>query len=178
MFRSLNIFRKSTRSASVDKQLAGEKVYELAERPAARGPKTVLMLEDDLDFARLIHLFLGSHSFRVTRASNGAEGLRHVVEKDFDILLCDMVMPHLPGDMFYLAVERIKPRLCNRFVFMTGHQADPKYDEFIRRVHGPMLWKPFLMSDLLCALQRIVEKNAPGFKPKTSGAPEESKWWM
>ncbi len=178
VFRRFNLFRTSPRAAAQGKQFTGERVYELTGEAAPRGPKKVLMLEDDLEFAKIIRMFLGSHSFRVTCVPNGADGLRHIMKEDFDIILCDMVMPNLPGDMFYLAVERTKPHLCSRFVFMTGHQADPKYDEFIRKVHGPMLWKPFLMADLLSALQRTLEKNSPNFKPKSTAEPQESKWWM
>ena len=52
----------------------------------------------------------------VTVASNGAEGLKKILATDFSIILCDTVMPNFPGDMFYLAVERVRPRLCQRFV--------------------------------------------------------------
>src|SRR5215813_2760786 len=117
----------------------GEVVYEMPRGSVAPRLKSVLMLEDDLALAEMIRVFLQSHSFRVTHVTNGAEGLRKILDNDFDIVLCDMVMPNLPGDMFYLAVERTKKHLCRRFVFMTGHHANPKYDEFIRQVKGPML---------------------------------------
>jgi DNA-binding NtrC family response regulator len=150
----------------------------MEEQAPPAGPKSILMLEDDLEFAKLIHMFLGNHSYRVTRVANGAEGLRQILDHDFDIILCDLVMPHLPGDMFYLAVERTKPHLCRRFVFMTGHQANPKYDEFIRKVRAPMLWKPFLMSDLLHAIERTLEKNSPEFARKSKDESQETQWWM
>jgi len=148
------------------------------DEAAPKRPKSILMLEDDLAFGEMIRGFLQSQGFRVTRVTNGAEGLRQIMDKDFDILLCDLVMPHLPGDMFYLAVERTKPHLCRRFVFMTGHQANPKYDEFIRKVKGSMLWKPFLLADLLSAIERTVQKDVAPSKPKVPPKDQESKWWM
>ena len=30
-------------------------------------------------------------------------------------------MPTMAGDMFYLAVQKTKPQLCSRFLFVTGH---------------------------------------------------------
>ena len=154
-----------------------EKVHEMAHQTPTQ-PQSVLMLEDNVAFAALVRNFLEANSFRVTRVSSGVEGLRQIMERDFDILLCDMVMPELPGDMFYLAVERSKPHLCRRFVFMTGHQADPKYDAFIRKVKGPMLWKPFLLSDLLSMLRRTLEKNSPVPVRESQFAGREDKWWM
>ena len=130
-------------------------------------PESVLLLEDDAAFGESLQLFLESHSFVVTRVPNGAEGLRQIMASDFDIILCDMVMPSLPGEQFYLAVERTKPHLCKRFIFMTDHQADPKTEAFIRPVRGLMLWKPFRLADLLTAIAIAWKKvpEASGSRP-------------
>ena len=138
--------------------------------PASR-MKTVLMLEDDPHCAEMLRQFLTSHSFHVTWVTNGADGVRKVLDRDFDIVLCDLAMPHLPGDMFYMAVERTKAHLCHRFVFMTGYAANPKYEAFIRKVKAPVLFKPFLLSDLLNMIDLIWIRNC-AYKPKTRNVPE------
>ena len=60
-----------------------------------------------------------------------------------------MMMPTLPGDMFFRAVERMRPHLCSRFVFMTGHRGNQKVNDFINLVNGTILNKPFKVDDLL-----------------------------
>jgi CheY-like chemotaxis protein len=117
------------------------------------------MLEDDSHCAKMLRDFLESHSFRVTCVTNGADGVRQILDQDFDVVLCDLFMPHLPGDMFYMAVERTKPRLCRRFVFMTGYGANPKYEAFIDKVKAPVLLKPFLLSDLLGVIYGVLMQN-------------------
>ena len=135
--------------------------------------KTVLMLEDDPHCTKLLREFLESHSFRVTCVTNGADGVRQILDQDFDILLCDLFMPQLPGDMFYKAVERTKAHLCKRFIFMTGYGANPKYEAFVRKVKAPVLLKPFLLSDLLGVIYGILmqdcfcksqPRNTPGLR--------------
>ena len=121
--------------------------------------KTVLLLEDDPACAEMLRGFLESHSFQVTCVTNGADGVRQILDQDFDVLLCDLFMPHLPGDMFYMAVERTKPRLCGRFIFMTGYGANPKYEAFINKVKAPVLLKPFAMYDLLEVIYGILMKD-------------------
>jgi CheY-like chemotaxis protein len=59
--------------------------------------------------------------YQVTNVPLGAEGVQQVLASDFDAIVCDMVMPNFPGDMFYLAVQRARPHLCQRFIFITGH---------------------------------------------------------
>jgi DNA-binding NarL/FixJ family response regulator len=71
-------------------------------------------------------------------------------------------MPNMRGDMFYKAVERTKPRLCKRFVFMTGHQTNKEVNDFIRGIRGLVLWKPFEMHQLTEAIGLILKKIETG----------------
>ena len=119
----------------------------------------MLLLEDDGDFTQLLQEFLVPQGFEITCVANGADGLRKTMAIDFDIILCDMMMPTLPGDMFYMAVERIKPHLCKRFIFMTGYKGDPKYDAFVRKVKGLVLWKPFHLQDLQDSIDHILARS-------------------
>ena len=111
--------------------------------------KRILLLEDDEDFRDIIKDFLELHFYQVVTVKNGVEGVREIMASDFEIILCDMMMPTLPGDMFYLAVERMRPHLCDRFIFMTGYKGDGKVSEFVKKVNGTMLNKPFHVDDLL-----------------------------
>ena len=111
--------------------------------------RRVLLLEDDLAFQAAIQAFLELHFYEVVAVPNGADGVRAILKEDFDVIICDMMMPKLPGDMFYTAVERMRPHLCRRFIFITGHRGNPKVDDFIKKVKGTMLPKPFQMHDLM-----------------------------
>src|SRR5438876_10482012 len=119
---------------------------------------SILLLEDDDQFASILQEFLELYSCKVTRVKDGVEGLRRVVTADFDLILCDMVMPTFPGDKFYIAVERVKPALCRRFLFMTGHRVKLEYDFFMRNIGGFMLWKPFETRELLAAIQAVLSR--------------------
>ena len=136
-----------------------EKTHEIPEDETPPDKRKILVLDDDKDLIFLIKEFLAAQHFDVIAVENGVEGVKQVMATDFDVILCDMAMPKLPGDMFYLAVERTKPHLTKRFIFMTGHRGDPKIDEFIRRVRGLMLWNPFEMYMLTEAVQSVLKKN-------------------
>lgn len=138
---------------------AEEKVYDLTSEIVPSPRKSVLMLEDDGDFAEMVDAFLQDYSYQVTRVSNGVDGVRQIIGTDFDLILCDLVMPNLPGDMFYLAVQRAKPHLCNRFIFMTGARADQEWTDFVHMVNGVVLWKPFPLSELLTRMREVLNKR-------------------
>ncbi|MDB6130270.1 MAG: sensor hybrid histidine kinase [Verrucomicrobiales bacterium] len=135
-----------------------EKTHEISG-DALEEFKTILLLEDEGEMSDVLKLYLEESKYRVVQVRNGVEGLKKIIAQDFDVILCDMMMPNLPGDMFYLAVERTKPHLTRRFIFMTGHKGDKKIDDFIRRVKGIMLWKPFQPPDLLETIKSVIRKS-------------------
>lgn len=148
------------------KPTAAKKTWQRTARDFGPNPESVLLLEDDAAFGETLQLFLESHAFFVTRVASGAEGLRQVAASDFDIVLCDVVMHGLLTDQFYLAVERVKPHLCRRFVFMTEHRTDPQTEAFIRRVGGIKLENPFPLTDLLTAIATACKRvHAAGETP-------------
>jgi DNA-binding response OmpR family regulator len=116
---------------------------------AAAQTKKILLLEDDPAFKEIMNDFLQESGFEVVAVVNGVEGVHQVLASDFEVILCDMMMPTLPGDMFFRAVERMRPHLCDRFVFMTGHRGNTKVNEFIENVNGTILVKPFHVDDVL-----------------------------
>jgi DNA-binding response OmpR family regulator len=133
----------------------------LRDDPGGSAKNTrVLLLEDDEMLKAAIKEFLESHFYDVVAVSNGAEGVRAVLKQEFDIIVCDMMMPKLPGDMFYTAIERMRPHLCRRFIFITGHRGNPKINEFIKQVRGTMLAKPFRMDELFDAIG-VLQVQAP-----------------
>jgi len=119
----------------------------------------VLLVEDDDAVAAATKQFLEQYACQVTRVTNGVDGLQKVLNTEFEVILCDIVAPTFPVDKFFIAVERIKPGSCDRFVFITGHMADPKWDAFIRSVHGLLLWRPFQMHELLSAVQMVIRRS-------------------
>lgn len=152
MGEMLKAVQTATAGLPQPKPAAEKKTGGRSTQTVGPDPESVLLLEDDAAFGESLQIFLESHAFRITRAVSGADGLRRIAAADFDIILCDMVLPGLPGDQLYLAVERIKPHLCKRFVFMTDGRADPRTEEFIHRVRGVALGKPFPLADLLTAI--------------------------
>jgi DNA-binding response OmpR family regulator len=124
------------------------------ENPATASGKTpevrrILLLEDDGAFKQIVSLFLQEHGYQVIAVSNGVEGVKELSKSDFEAIICDMMMPSLPGDMFYLAVQRIRPQLCKRFIFITGHRGNERINDFIKRINGTILMKPFHVADLI-----------------------------
>jgi CheY-like chemotaxis protein len=125
--------------------------------------KNILLVDDDHELADTLKALLESHNFVVTTVNNGVEALREVMKLDFDVIICDMMMPEMPGDMFYLAVQKTRPQLCRRFLFITGHAGNPKVETFLKRVDGMALFKPVLLDELVGMISLVLKRNAESF---------------
>ncbi len=121
--------------------------------------KSILLLDDDTELADTLKLLLESRNFVVTTARNGVEGLREVMSMDFDVIICDMMMPTMPGDMFYLAVQKVKPSHCSRFLFVTGHGRDARINDFLQKTDGLVLFKPVPTDELVQMISLVMQRN-------------------
>jgi DNA-binding response OmpR family regulator len=138
--------------AKLDMEASSDHIF----RPGQR----VLLLEDRNDFREVLHDYLVSRSFQVISVPDGVEGLREIMKDPFDLIICDMMMPQLDGEMFYWAVTRVRPAAANRFIFFTGHKNNSKMDFFFQRVKATVLFKPFKLDTLDSAMREVARKLA------------------
>lgn len=122
--------------------------------------KNILLVDDDEALATTLKDLLESRNFIVTTAYNGAEALREVMAFDFDVIICDMMMPTMPGDMFYLAAKKAKPEMAKRFLFVTGHADNPKVDAFLKGIDGLVVFKPVLTEELVRMISFVLNRTA------------------
>lgn len=132
----------------------------------------VLLLEDDESFREIITDCLTEKGYTVVAVQNGADGVREVLAGDFTVVISDFVMPALSGDIFYGAVEKIRPDLCQRFVFMTGHHNEARTTAFVEKTKVFMLRKPFRMEALLEAV--VAAEVTCMFQGTSSGPAREA----
>jgi CheY-like chemotaxis protein len=122
----------------------------------------ILVVEDEAELSRILKEHFEKEGYRVEAVEDGAAALRRVIHSDFHAVVCDMVMPHMAGDMFYLAVKKVRPRLCERFVFITGHGETPSVREFLNGISERVIAKPFNLEDLTAAVRHATKGSPAG----------------
>jgi DNA-binding response OmpR family regulator len=122
--------------------------------------RNILLVDDEVELADSLKISIEAHNFVVTTVYNGVEALREVLSMDFDVIICDMMMPTMPGDMFYLAVQKVKPELCSRFLFITGHGADERVNRFLQKTDGIAIFKPVPTDELLQMITFVIQRNS------------------
>lgn len=117
-------------------------------------PLRILIVEDEKPIARSLARLLGGH--HVTLASSGREAVTLWSERDYDFVLCDLLMPELTGMDVYDEIRRVRPGSEQRMVFMTGGAFTARAQAFLATVPNRTLLKPFAPDELL----RLVAASA------------------
>src|SRR4029077_7858900 len=110
--------------------------------------KAVLVVDDDQQLASALQWILADENFLVDVVFDGAEALLKVKAHEYDAIICDLKMPRLRGDEFYLMVKEIRPSLADHFIFITGFFADPMVQSFLVQHEVKYLLKPFPVQGL------------------------------
>jgi PAS domain S-box-containing protein len=109
-------------------------------------PLRVLVVDDEPLIGESVRRALVEHEVAV--AHSGADAILMCERGDFDLVLCDLMMPGLSGIDVFETVRARRPELAERFVFMTGGAFTPKARGFLERFQGEALSKPFALKEL------------------------------
>jgi CheY-like chemotaxis protein len=129
--------------------------FAVTDQPDAVKQRHLLVVDDNLELAETYRELFQSHGYLISLAANGVQGLKFILNHPVDAVLCDLSMPQLEGDMFHLTVQRVRPQLSRRFVFITGNAGDPRYDDFLKNAGCPVLYKPVSVVRLLEVLSGL-----------------------
>jgi PAS domain S-box-containing protein len=96
------------------------------KKPGSRklptGTETILVLEDEISVRHISVRVLRGLGYQVIEASNGDDAQRLIGERSghhVDLLLTDMVMPHMSGRFFADWLRKVSPR--TKIVFVSGY---------------------------------------------------------
>jgi len=139
--------------------MISESAFMKPQNGLARG-KRVLIVDDDIDLLLTYEALLQAHDYQTSTAENGAQALELIRTREVDAILCDLDMPELSGDLLYAEVGRTQPEVLNRFIFVTGHEDNSVYEEFLKRTKPAVLSKPVPIDRLLEHLGRVTGEQA------------------
>ena len=121
---------------------------------------TVLVAEDDVDIRNLLVMALQLQTLDVIEAYDGQDALDKIIEKEPDIVLLDIAMPHLSGFEVCDLIRQNPPIEDTPVIFVS---AKIEQSELIKsRSLGvdTVIEKPFDFTYLVSKINELV--NRPG----------------
>lgn len=119
---------------------------------------SVLVVEDETGLARVLADELGA-VHEVTVVDSAPAALSMLSHRSFDVVLCDLRMPGMTGDVLYTKVAETNPAQAEVFIFMTGVGFGGEIERFLAMSGRPLLEKPFSTEAALLAVSRVISRK-------------------
>jgi CheY-like chemotaxis protein len=115
----------------------------------------ILVIDDEIAIGHAIRRILSKDN-DVTLESDARAALARLDKESFDVVFCDLMMPHMSGMDFFEQISARAPELAARVVFVTGGALSPRSEEFLRDSRNVCLAKPFSRDTLTSVVRRLV----------------------
>jgi DNA-binding response OmpR family regulator len=119
--------------------------------------KRILIIEDEKNITRFLELELKYEGYEVETADNGRTGLEKGLEKEWDCILLDLMLPQLNG---VEVCRRIRASKLTPIIMITAR------DSVMDRVSGldngadDYISKPFAIEELLARIRSLLRRTS------------------
>lgn len=121
-----------------------------------RMQSNILLVEDDTSLSTVLADYLRSKNYVVETAINGKEAWDLIMIKHYDIVLSDIVMPHMNG---FELLKLIRSKYLDLPIIMLTAKTDR--DDIIRAYElgcDDYVTKPFSMDILICKIEAVLRR--------------------
>jgi PAS domain S-box-containing protein len=138
-----------------DAPVSTEKVVGL-NTDTLQGTETVLVVEDEAGVRLLVDETLRAHGYHVLAAEDPLEGLELAAthESPIDLLLTDVVMPHMNGRELYRKLALVRPDL--KVLYISGYTDNMIAHQGVLEQGVAFLQKPFTIGGLLQKMRAVL----------------------
>ena len=132
---------------------------------AMKKPVKILIIDDNEEVINILHHFFTTRHYTVSTAVNGLDGLK-LIEADnisFDLIITDLVMPHISGAAIISIVKKKYPAMP--IIAITGLGEHPEL--LATEAHADVIVKkPFDLSELEKTVKTVLKKKTNHHKHK------------
>jgi len=131
------------------------------------GRQSVLVADDEADLRDVMRRSLELQEFEVVTADNGLDAVEAFLAdpKQVDLVVLDVLMPHLDGVAAARRIREVRPDLP--IIFITGYDRNAIRKHGIDELdHSTIITKPFSMEELLQAVHALLQSA-----PEADGKP-------
>ena len=119
-----------------------------------RGSERILLVDDADEVRDFAEHVLTSCGYSVVAARDPREALSQSVD-EIDLLVCDVVLPQMPGPVLAQRLSDARPQL--KTIFMSAYPGDLLQGESRVAPDQPLLAKPFSVSSLAHQVRSVLD---------------------
>jgi PAS domain S-box-containing protein len=151
----------------IDATEEGERESRYPGLGALEGRETILLVEDEEQVRALVRTILQRFGYHVIEAQTGGDALL-LSEKHggaIDLLLTDVIMPHISGPQL---AQRLS-RLVTKVLYMSGYTEDSMVRQGVVDSSVALLQKPVTPEALARKVREVLDSPPDAFRPPTQG---------
>lgn len=140
-------FRVVMPAAEVGAQLVKTPTKALPTLSPLRKARILIVDDEESLLSAYRRLLRTTHDLKT--APSGARAVELLETcTDFDLIVCDLMMPEMDGPTFFDAVQERWPHLASRMVFSSGAVMSDRARSFVGSIANPCVSKPVRPTDL------------------------------
>lgn len=120
----------------------------------------ILLAEDDKGVREFVSRALRQDGHAVTAVGDGQQALNALESASYDMLLADIVMPHVDGIALALKAAKDYPHLP--VLLMTGYAAERQRAHNLDALIQEVISKPFSLQEIRDAVRRMLGVDKDG----------------
>ena len=117
----------------------------------------ILLVEDDKGIARFVKKGLVENAFLVDFASDGEEGLRSALQRNYDLIILDILLPKMDG--FEVLKNLRGMAIQTPVVFLTAKDSEGDVVQGLNLGADDYLTKPFSFNELLARVNALLRRG-------------------
>lgn len=117
----------------------------------------ILLVDDEELVLETMGDDLREAGFDVVEASNGFDGLRHIEETKFDLVISDLMMDGMDGFGVLKAIKKISPE--TPVIIITGYPSAKNAKEALMLGASEIIIKPSNMNDIFKTVRNHIDSS-------------------
>ncbi len=131
-------------------------------------PPRILIVEDDPDIAELVARYLEKAGFTAERAGSGREALAAIGSRVPDLMVLDLMLPHVDGLEVCRAVRANEASAALPIIMVTARAEESERIVGLELGADDYLAKPFSPNELVARVRALLRRaHRSGPSPKT-----------
>jgi len=128
-------------------------------------PETVLIVEDEPEFAALVELWVGNAGYRTVIARTGPDALRRFYDERPDLVVLDVALPGLDG---WQLLERLREFSRVPIIMVTARGSEAEKVRGLKLGADDYITKPLSFPELMARVEAALRRAA-------TSAPERAR---
>ena len=116
----------------------------------------ILVIDDELDMLMLLRMIIEENTAcEVETTNNPSEGLKMVMENDYNLVIADLKMPGMDGMEVFEELKEMKPDIP--VIIITAYGSLEIAEEARKKGVADFITKPFRKDTILFTMGRVLE---------------------